>query len=246
MDELIYVAAPYTHPDPVVVEGRMRAVERHLAHLSADRKVAFSPLLMHYCLDKGVDLPGDYGFWRNHCLTLLSKSDTMHVLTLPGWEVSGGVLDEIRYAEEHGTPIKYVRPPLGTKMKIPVESLKAICNPFEDSPWGCELTRDMVRYCLDSDVLLGKPITQEDEDAEWGAVNAHAARIAYLIMKEGEVQDPISVDVGVPSLGHHVDWIIIDGNHRFAAALYMGAKYIEAEVSGQVDYAEKLLGCSPG
>lgn len=114
MDELIYVAAPYTHPDPVVVEGRMYALERHLAHLSADRKVAFSPLLMHYCLDRGIELPGDYGFWRNHCLTLLSKSDVLDVLMLPEWNASEGVADEIEFAKANGIPVRFSCPDYAT------------------------------------------------------------------------------------------------------------------------------------
>lgn len=105
--ELVYVAAPYSHSDPAVVEGRMHALERHLAQLSAKGVVSFSPLLMHYCLGKGVDIPGDYGFWRNHCLTLLSKSDILDVLMLPGWNASEGVADEISFAKANGILVRF-------------------------------------------------------------------------------------------------------------------------------------------
>lgn len=105
--ELIYVAAPYNHPDPGIIEVRMHHITTYLAELSAYGKIAFSPLLMHYCLDKGVDIPGDYEFWRNHCLTLLSKSNLLDVLMLPGWDTSEGVKDEIDFAKLNNIPISY-------------------------------------------------------------------------------------------------------------------------------------------
>lgn len=108
--ELVYVAAPYSHSNPDIVQGRMDAVERHLAQLSAKGVVSFSPLLMHYCLGKGIELPGDYGFWRNHCLTLLSKSDILDVLMLPGWNASEGVADEISFAKANGIVVRFTCP----------------------------------------------------------------------------------------------------------------------------------------
>lgn len=105
---LIYVSSPYTHSDSSVVENRMKCVTEYLAQLSAERKIAFSPLLMHYCFDCGVELPKDYDFWRNHCLTLLSKSDVMHVLLLPGWEDSNGVKDEMDFTLAHNIPFEFI------------------------------------------------------------------------------------------------------------------------------------------
>ena len=117
--ELVYVAAPYTHSNPNIVQSRMGALERHLAELSAKGEVSFSPLLMHYCLGKGVELPGDYGFWRNHCLTLLSKSDILDVLMLPGWNASEGVADEIGFAKAKGITVRFTCPDCDT-----IESLQ--------------------------------------------------------------------------------------------------------------------------
>lgn len=128
-------------------------------------------------------------------------------------------------------------------MRLPTENLRVLCDPFKDSPWGCEVTRDMVKFCIENDLLLCKPVEQDDEKAEWGSVNAHAARVAFLVTRDDWEHEPISIDVGIPHLGFYVDWIIVDGNHRFAASLYKGRAIINAEVSGQIDYAEKLLGC---
>lgn len=133
---------------------------------------------------------------------------------------------------------------LETTVMIPVENLRLLCNPFEDSPWGAPISVQLIDYCLRNNLILEVPVDTDTEEAEWGEVNAHLARIAFLVKERWK--DPIEIDVGVPSLGCHVEWPIIDGNHRFAAVLYLGETTIEAEVSGQVDYAERLLGCSLG
>jgi hypothetical protein len=46
------------------------------------------------------------------------------------------------------------------------------------------------------------------------------------------------------SFGHFVDWAILDGNHRLAAAIYSEKAFIAAEVAGEIDHAETLFGIS--
>ncbi len=104
---LIYLAAPYSDSNPAVTQTRMDAVTYELADLASKGLVAFSPLLMHFCFDRGVELPSDYGFWRNYCLTILEKSDQLIVLQLPGWMESLGIRDEISFAKDIDIPISY-------------------------------------------------------------------------------------------------------------------------------------------
>lgn len=112
---LIYVAAPYNDPDPTVVQRRMDTVTYELAVLASKGSVAFSPLLMHFCLNTGIELPSDYKFWENFCLTMLSKSDALVVLTLPGWAESSGVQSEISFAKGRDIPIFHQPPSLRVK-----------------------------------------------------------------------------------------------------------------------------------
>jgi hypothetical protein len=112
---LIYVAAPYNDPDPTVVQRRMDTVTYELAVLALKGSVAFSPLLMHFCLNTGIELPSDYKFWENFCLTMLSKSDVLVVLTLPGWAESSGVQSEISFAKGRDIPIFHQPPSLRVK-----------------------------------------------------------------------------------------------------------------------------------
>jgi len=91
------------------------------------------------------------------------------------------------------------------------------------------VTQESVREALAAGRLVSQPGTRD-----------HAGRIAYLVLNEAA--DPIEVDVGVPVLRYWPDWIVLDGNHRLAAAIYSGRSHIAAEVAGQLDYAEELFG----
>ncbi|KSQ21817.1 hypothetical protein APB26_32740 [Pseudomonas aeruginosa] len=62
-------------------------------------------------------------------------------------------------------------------------------------------------------------------------------------MVENPATDPIAIDVGVPVLGYWgPSWMITDGNHRLAAAIYRGDTTISALVDGQMDHAFELFG----
>lgn len=66
----------------------------------------------------------------------------------------------------------------------------------------------------------------------------HIKKIAFFVVNE--VKEPIHIDVGIPSLGGHVDYIIDDGNHRLAAEMIKVSKTIKAKVSGEVSHAQSL------
>ena len=106
---MIYVAAPYNNEDPKVVDQRMRAVNKYLSDLNMKGRMAFSPLMLHYCLIEN-GLPTSYTFWRDYCRSFLTRCDEVHVLTLSGWKNSAGVVDEIEFSTELGLPITYVDP----------------------------------------------------------------------------------------------------------------------------------------
>lgn len=68
----------------------------------------------------------------------------------------------------------------------------------------------------------------------------HAARIAWLVVNGWDT--PIELDVGVPSLGCCIEWIVCDGHHRLAAAIYRKDRYILAGISGSVSHKHYILG----
>lgn len=72
----------------------------------------------------------------------------------------------------------------------------------------------------------------------------HAARVAYLVVygkSYKKIQDAIEIDVGCPAFGHSTRWIVEDGNHRLAAAIYRNDRHIYANIQGQISHAEKLF-----
>ena len=105
---MIYLAAPYNHPEAWVVENRMRYVERALAYYAAAGTPATSPLLMHHCLNTGIKLPSTFEFWENLCADYWVKCDSLVVLTLPGWWRSTGVRKELSWAKRDCKPVSYL------------------------------------------------------------------------------------------------------------------------------------------
>lgn len=105
--QLVYVSAPYTHSDSAVIEKRMQVVSEYQAFRAYQGILTVSPLEKHFIL-KYRDLPGDYAFWGNLSKCMLRRCDKVHVLTMPGWEQSVGVQDEIRLAKDLNMEIYYV------------------------------------------------------------------------------------------------------------------------------------------
>lgn len=118
---------------------------------------------------------------------------------------------------------------------VRLESLIRVNNPLAEPPWA-----ERNRAITVTEVL--KAVREKRFESRWGTRN-HLRRIAYLV--EHPDEKPIEIDVGVPCLNYYVDWIIIDGNHRVAAALVRGDEFISASIGGQLNYAEELgLVCS--
>jgi hypothetical protein len=114
---------------------------------------------------------------------------------------------------------------------IPIKKLKKFCDPFTAMPWGLRVTKKDVSRALSEIRMEAKPGT-----------NDHAARIAWLV--ENEAKDAIEIDVGCPALGCHSGWMVTDGNHRLAAAIFANRTTISATIDGQIDYAESIFGVS--
>lgn len=108
---MIYLASPYSHPDPAVREERYRAACHAAAALLLAGQPVFSPIAhSHPLVDYG--LPADWSFWQRYDRELLARCDEVVVLMLAGWRESVGVREEIRIARELGKPVRYLVPEL--------------------------------------------------------------------------------------------------------------------------------------
>lgn len=130
---------------------------------------------------------------------------------------------------------------------IDLKVLKKLANPFN----GCwielekPITIKEVKNCIAEnkaelvitpswyDIAFKKVELTQEEIRE-----NHIKKIAFFAVNG--MKEPISIDVGIPSLGSYVDHIVDDGNHRLAGAIVSGAKTIKAKVSGSVDHAKSM------
>lgn len=107
----IYLASPYSHPDPEVRERRFEAACRAAGRLMLKGKVVFSPVAHSHPIERiGLDRRYGQDFWLRQDIPFLRGAAELCVLKLPGWEQSIGVEAEIQYARLHRIPVTYLEP----------------------------------------------------------------------------------------------------------------------------------------
>ena len=105
---LIYLASPYSHPENYMKEARFILINRVAAKLMGEGKYIFSPISHTHPIALEGKLPGGWEYWEGYDRCMIGASDELLVLRLPGWETSAGVQAEIKIAESHSMPIKYI------------------------------------------------------------------------------------------------------------------------------------------
>jgi len=98
---VIYLASPYSHPDPAIREERFQAACRATFTLLRAGAAVFSPIVHGHPL-VGLGLATDWESWQRVDRAMLERCDEVMVLMLAGWESSSGVREEIRMARELG------------------------------------------------------------------------------------------------------------------------------------------------
>ena len=108
---MIYLASPYSDPDPAVRQARFEAVCREAARLIEQGIVVFSPIAHSHpiCIHGGLD-PDDLGLWMGFDGWFLRAAGEVCVLMLAGWLESKGVAAEVRMAKALRKPVTYVNP----------------------------------------------------------------------------------------------------------------------------------------
>jgi sugar phosphate isomerase/epimerase len=107
---MIYLASPYTHPEPEVMEQRFDAACRAAGALMAKGLIVFSPIAHTHGIAVRCELPRGWDFWAKFDREFVERAECVIVLRLAGWETSRGVAAELRIAEEAGIPIEYMDP----------------------------------------------------------------------------------------------------------------------------------------
>lgn len=106
---LYYMANPYSHCDPLVMEERANLSIEMAATLFKMGIFVFAPIAYN-CHWERHDLPGDWTTWEKFDKTYIDRCDGLIVLAIPGWKDSVGVTAEIEYARSLNMDIHYVTP----------------------------------------------------------------------------------------------------------------------------------------
>lgn len=97
MKPLVYIAGPYTHPDPILNTRCAIEVAEQVAELGGTPLIPHLSLLWHLINPKPVD------DWYAHTLELLEHCDAL--LRFEGASVGADL--EVDYATEHDIPVYY-------------------------------------------------------------------------------------------------------------------------------------------
>lgn len=106
----IYLACPYSDPDPCVRRRRYISATAAAAQIMKYGSLVFSPVTHSYFLAEQFGCPQEGEFWKDWYLSFLEHWAThLYVLQLEGWEESKGVSAEIKYAEQHNIPVRMIQ-----------------------------------------------------------------------------------------------------------------------------------------
>jgi hypothetical protein len=105
---MIYLASPYSHENDAVRIQNYSIVSAKAAELVSQGLVVVSPITYGHTLLGFQDMPSDWQFWKNFCISILDKCDKMLVYQMPGWLESRGVQEEIGHAQFNNIPIEFI------------------------------------------------------------------------------------------------------------------------------------------
>lgn len=105
IDKVYYLASPYSHENAFVRSFRYEAVIYAGALLTKQGYQLIEPMGMAHPPSLAYAMPTGYEFWKVRDRNLISRCDGTIVFTLPGWEISEGVQDEIKWTTEQHKPV---------------------------------------------------------------------------------------------------------------------------------------------
>lgn len=106
----IYLASPYSHPDPQVMENRFITICIVAGVLMSKGYTVFSPIAHSHPIAQHLCNPLNHGFWLEQDLQFLQNwADEMWVCMMDGWDASKGIQIEAQEAISNNINIKYFR-----------------------------------------------------------------------------------------------------------------------------------------
>jgi hypothetical protein len=108
---IIYLAGPYSHPDPAVRLARYEAITKVAAKLVSEGLVVFSPLTMTHPIDLLLAKTGETlgsKYWIEFDESFMEVCSEIRVVKLEGWRESSGIRREIEFFKSNGLPVIYL------------------------------------------------------------------------------------------------------------------------------------------
>lgn len=105
---LIYLASPYSHPDPAVRQQRFETVCFIAARLMREGHHVYSPIAHTHPIAVKGELPTGFEYWEAFDRKMITACDAVWVAMMDGWRESVGVTAEIKIADELGKPVRYI------------------------------------------------------------------------------------------------------------------------------------------
>lgn len=98
---MIYLASPFSHPDPAVRRDRARLAHRCAAWGLKDNHMVFSPIAYTAIFRRANPiLPADYESWKPLNEPMIEAAESLWLLAIDGWETNHGVAAELAFAHE--------------------------------------------------------------------------------------------------------------------------------------------------
>ena len=105
---MIYLASPYSHPDPVVRRGRAALAAKAASVLTehTSHAMVYSPIVHGHAMNEHRALPLGWEFWRPRCRAAVELSTEVALLFLDRWWDSVGMATEYQWALEMKKPVR--------------------------------------------------------------------------------------------------------------------------------------------
>ena len=104
----IYLASPYSVPNAAIQEQRFVAACIKAGELMSLGYLVYSPIAHSHPIAKFCDLPKDFRHWQKMNHEYIRWGDEVWILTLPGWEFSDGIKDEIAFGNKIGKTVRFL------------------------------------------------------------------------------------------------------------------------------------------
>ena len=110
MVELMYMASPYSDPDPAIREYRYIECRSAAIELTSKELFIFSPILHCHPIAQYGGLPTDFEFWNYFDKKMISVADRFGIFELFGWRNSEGINCEVEIALGYNLIIESISP----------------------------------------------------------------------------------------------------------------------------------------